>query len=162
MHIQRDIDFTEANAREDTLKTEAADRYVPIPQKLEELLYPKRENDDAYLFHDQRGRPLSQATYKRMWARLMIAGGCMVWRDKKQVSRPNDILSPVKPPLTPHFFRHNYVTMLYESGVDPLVAMKIAGHTDYRTTANIYTHIKEETLRKATINMGEVFKSRAE
>ena len=162
MHIQRDIDFTEANARDDTLKTEAADRYVPIPQKLEELLYPKRENDDVYLFHDQRGRPLSQATYKRMWARLMIASGCMVWRDKKQVSWPNDILSLVKPTLTPHFFRHNYVTMLYESGVDPLVAMKIVGHTDYQTTANIYTHIKEETLRKATINMGEVFKSRAE
>ena len=52
--------------------------------------------------------------------------------------------------------------MLYESGVEPLAAMKIVGHTDCRTTANNYTHIKEETLRKATINMGEVFKSRAE
>jgi len=46
--------------------------------------------------------------------------------------------------------------------VDPLVAMKIVGHTDYQTTANIYTHIKEDTLRKATVNMGDVFRSRAE
>ena len=29
--------------------------------------------------------------------------------------------------------------ILYESGVDPLVAMKIVGHSDYQTTANIYT-----------------------
>ena len=35
------------------------------------------------------------------------------------------------------------ITMLYESGIDPLIAMKINGHTDYQTTANIYTHIKE-------------------
>ena len=47
----------------------------------------------------------------------------------------------VKPTLTPHYFRHNYVTLLYESGVDPLIAMKIVGHTDYQTTANIYTHL---------------------
>ena len=48
----------------------------------------------------------------------------------------------VKPTLTPHYFRHNYVTLLYESGVDPLVAMKIVGHTDYQTTANIYTTLR--------------------
>lgn len=46
-----------------------------------------------------------------------------------------------KPTLTPHFLRHNYVTLLYEAGVDPLIAMKIVGHTDYKTTANIYAHV---------------------
>ena len=64
--------------------------------------------------------------------------------------------------MTPHYFRHNFATLLYEAGVDPLIAMKIIGHTDYQTTANIYTHIKEDTLRKATVNMGDVFMSRAE
>ena len=63
--------------------------------------------------------------------------------------------------LTPHYFRHNYVTMLYEAGVDPLIAMKIVGHTDYQTTANIYTHIKEEMLKKATVDLEGVFKKRA-
>ena len=85
------------------------------------------------------------------------------WRDMtKTTGRVNDILKQAKPTLTPHFFRHNYVTLLYESGVDPLVAMKIVGHSDYQTTANIYTHLSEEVLRKATVNMGEVFRSRAE
>ena len=68
----------------------------------------------------------------------------------------------VKPTLTPHYFRHNYVTLLYESGVDPLIAMKIVGHTDYQTTANIYTHLKEETLRRASVNMEKVFAARAQ
>ena len=42
----------------------------------------------------------------------------------------------------------------------PLIAMKIAGHTDYKTTANIYTHVRDGMLKKATVNMGEVFGSR--
>ena len=73
-----------------------------------------------------------------------------------------DIRKQVKPLLTPHFFRHNYVTLLYEAGVDPLIAMKIVGHTDYQTTANIYTHVRDEMLKKATVNLGEVFGKRAD
>ena len=75
---------------------------------------------------------------------------------------PISRIKQVKPTLTPHYFRHNYVTLLYESGLDPLIAMKIVGHTDYQTTANIYTHLKQETLRKASVNMEKVFASRSE
>jgi integrase len=73
------------------------------------------------------------------------------------------LLHQFKPAITPHCFRHNYVyvTLVYESGIDPLVAMRIVGHTDYQTTANIYTHLKEETLKKASVNMEKVFRSRA-
>ncbi len=38
--------------------------------------------------------------------------------------------------------------------VNLLIAMKIVGHTDYKTTANIYTHVRDKMLRKATVNMG--------
>ena len=40
--------------------------------------------------------------------------------------------------------------------------MKIICHSDYRTTANINTHLSEKVLRKATVNMVEVFRSRAD
>ena len=97
-----------------------------------------------------------------MWNRLMLAVGCVEWREVKPgSSRSDDILKQITPILTPHYFRHNYVTMLYESGIDPLVAMKIVGHTDYQTTANIYTHIKEDMLKKATVDLEGVFKKRA-
>ena len=42
--------------------------------------------------------------------------------------------------------------------IDPLIAMKIVGHTDYQTTANIYTHIKEEMLKKAAVDLEGVFR----
>ena len=71
----------------------------------------------------------------------MHDAGCTEEREiDENTRRPGDILKRFKPTLTPHYFRHNYVTMLYEAGVDPLIAMKIVGHADYQTTANIYTH----------------------
>ena len=137
---------------------------VCIPEELKELLVPLRPKDggeDQYVFHTADGRPLSQATFKRKWCELMLASGCADWRDIPEgTNRPNDILKQVKPRLTPHFFRHNYVTMLYESGVDPLIAMKIVGHRDYQTTANVYTHVRDEMLKKSTVDLDGVFKKR--
>lgn len=76
-----------------------------------------------------------------MWYRLMLAAGCVEWRDvKPDTDRSEDILKQLKPTLTLHFYRYNYITMLYESGVDPLTAMKIVGHTDYQTTTHIYIY----------------------
>lgn len=49
----------------------------------------------------------------------------------------------------PYDFRHNCVTLLCESGLDPLIAMKIDGQSDDQTTANIYTYLKQETQRTA-------------
>jgi len=116
-----------------------------------------------YVFQTKKGKPLPQSSFKRKWCGLMLAAGCADWREVPEgTSRPGDILKQIKPRLTPHFFRHNYVTMLYESGVDPLIAMKIVGHTDYQTTANIYTHVRDEMLKKATVNMNEVFQQRTE
>ncbi|MBQ6480596.1 MAG: site-specific integrase [Anaerolineaceae bacterium] len=46
---------------------------------------------------------------------------------------PNDPLNLWEATLTPHYFRHNFVTMLYRAGVDPLKAMKIpfTGNPDF-------------------------------
>lgn len=61
------------------------------------------------------------------------------------------------------FFLSLYdVSLLYEAGVDPLIAMKIIGHSDYQTTANVYTHIRDEMLKKSTVNVAEVFRGRVE
>ena len=47
--------------------------------------------------------------------------------------------------------------MLYEAGIDSLIAMKIVGHTDYQTTANIYTHVRDEMQKKYWLALGSDF-----
>ncbi len=161
VHIERDIDYSGSRAAEGDLKTVNSDRFIPIPIELQRMLKPMRSMPDQYVFHTESGAPLSEATYKRMWLQLMLAAGCTVEREVKPgVSRPNDIRQKYKATITPHYFRHNYVTMLYEAEVDPLIAMRLVGHADYQTTASIYTHLKDETLKRAAANIDGVFDKR--
>ena len=48
---------------------------------------------------------------------------------------------------------------IYRAGVNPLKAMKIAGYTEYQTTADIYTHLDHEMLRATADDMANVFKT---
>ena len=54
------------------------------------------------------------------------------------------------------------IDTLHESSIDPLLTMKIVGHTDYQTTANIYTIVRDETLKKATVDLEGVIKENRE
>ncbi|MBO7386050.1 MAG: tyrosine-type recombinase/integrase, partial [Clostridia bacterium] len=93
VHIQRDIDFAYSTAREGALKTEAADRFVPVPLKLRKMLLQKEGESEEYVFHDPHGNPLSQATFKRMWCRLMADARCATVRDYDPHAKKNwDIL----------------------------------------------------------------------
>lgn len=55
----------------------------------------------------------------------------------------------IKRHLTPHATRHTFASLLHRAGVDPKAAQDLLGHSDYATTANIYTHTRLEDLRRA-------------
>jgi integrase len=169
-HIQRDIDFR--TGKEDELKTDAADRYVPIPDFLLRLLEIDRGIGNAYIFHSADGSPLSKASFERMYVRLMVAAGLAVPKERKRTTKPKtkpdqwdsacDLRSKWSTPLTPHYFRHNYITMLYNSGFDAVTTMRIVGHTDYQTTVNIYTHLQSqhhEQVKKSIDSIAEKIKA---
>lgn len=46
--------------------------------------------------------------------------------------------------------------------MEPLFVMKMLGYTDYQTTANIYTHLKSEMMKKSSVGMEEVFHRKQE
>lgn len=160
VHVQRDIDYSTGNGLEDSLKTDESDRFVTLPAQLLPMLVNHRGPDDQLLFTAEDGKSImAYNSYRRMWIRLMIEAGIAV-----PVENPkgNDILDKWDTPITPHYLRHNYITMLYEAGVDMTEAMKLVGHRDIQTTINIYTHLKEEHLKKATAKIDHVFKKVAE
>jgi len=85
-----------------------------------------------FLFSASGNLPLPRSKFRRIWMELMIAAG---------FAEPE-----LKSEITPHYFRHNYATMLYNAGVDPVVATRILGHASYSTTARIYTHLGEHNI----------------
>lgn len=131
--VARDIDFL-TNAPGE-LKTECSKRTVPMPPALADALRPLRGIHNVYILQaPNTHQHLSQSTYKRRWERLMKAM-CEVGEDIES----EDGVSI----LTPHYFRHNYASVLYNAGVDVLSAQKFMGHAKIETTLGIYAHLAE-------------------
>lgn len=159
VHITKDVDF-QISRKEDPdaigdVKTEAAARDVTVPAALRELLHPLRGLPHVYLFTDQNGNTMSKSTFEDKWIELMTPLGWV--EPKKNPKGYTQLRQRYRPTITPHYFRHNYVTMLYEAGVDPLIVMRLVGHADYRTTANIYTHLNNMHQAEAKGKIDAVF-----
>lgn len=131
-------------------KTENSDRKVPIPPYLEERL-PECDLFDV-LSPNRHGRPHSLASYKRLVSHLYrdlnISMGCRTYR--------NTLIPPfpLAEDFVPYCLRHTYCTDLQKAGVDIRTAQKLMGHADIQTTANIYTHQDDETLKAAAKLLG--------
>lgn len=123
-------------------KSSNADRMVPIPMELYQLIMntPKNEYISVY----STGSKIEFEHRNRLWKsfkrQLNISMGCKMYRN--QLIPPY----PVAPDLVPYCLRHTYCTDLARAGVDIRVAQKLMGHSSIALTANIYTHINNNDL----------------
>ena len=140
VHIQRQITGV-SGTRPMPLKTRHSDRVIPIPAPLRELLLPQRSLPDYYIVHGARPQdPVREKNHAHRFAALMAACGLAG--------------------ITAHAFRHNYVTMLWESGIDVYTAMRLAGHANIQTTMNVYTHLTNSKQQAIAAQIDAVFNRR--
>lgn len=59
----------------------------------------------------------------------------------------------IKKDLTPHSFRHTYISMSTEAGVDLPTIMQKVGHEDPDTTLKVYTHVTEKMKVRSVKNV---------
>ena len=108
--------------------------------------------------HSGADRPLSKSSADRLWLHLMSAAGMTVVPpeddDKYEQYDPRHKLRPL---ITPHALRHNYITMCWEHGLDPYETMKLVGHASITTTMNIYTHLSETQMKKTAAKLDDMF-----
>ncbi|MGO4953063.1 tyrosine-type recombinase/integrase [Paenibacillus sp. DRB1-1] len=66
-------------------------------------------------------------------------------------------------PATPHIFRHTHISMLAEAGADLKSTMSRVGHTNAKTTLQVYTHVtnkmKRDTSSKIKIHYADILGS---
>lgn len=160
IHVQRDVDYATKTATIGALKTNSADRYIPIAGDLRALLWPRREAPTAFVFPGKNGKPLAQTTATRMWIRLMVDCGMADPITDETCYGPGDLRGQYRPRITPHAMRHNYITMCWENGLDILLTMRLVGHADYQTTRNIYTHLSKKHLDSAKTQLDEMFSAK--
>lgn len=125
IHVQRSVYYLGNAPQLKAPKTKAGTRKVPIIDALIPYLQPGPA--DTYVIGGGTS-PVIQSQFEDGFAlyRKTVGLEC-----------------------TAHQLRHAYVTMLWEAGVEPEIAMKFTGHAQISTMRDIYTHIREEKQAEA-------------
>ena len=116
------------------LKTEQSDRYVPLLLPLENLIRQLDLRDDDYIVSG--ADPLTASALARRWEK---------WERAHNVR------------FDRHSIRHAYATALLESDISVKGAQAFLGHSNFKTTMDIYTHIRENFLEAEAGKLEEYF-----
>lgn len=132
------------------LKTESSFRTVALPKIANNLLkkIKIKDNekhfrigvpftDESFIFSDDLLKPIEEKRANRR-----IQAIC-----KKIGIEPRPL----------HSIRHSYATRLFEAGVDIKTVQKLMGHSDYKTTLNIYVHVMDDEKEKAASVLDKMY-----
>ncbi len=112
------------------IKTDAGkNRIIPIHPKIQKYIKAWHDKEGSYLI-SQEGKRI-RVDYYRKYLYYPAIGQAEVRK------------------LSPHATRHTFASLLNKSGANTKSIQQIIGHADYATTANIYTHVDVDELKKA-------------
>ncbi|CCG02024.1 Integrase [Blastococcus saxobsidens DD2] len=128
-------------------KTRRSQRTLALPMPLvgelhrhkaaqlgERMLAGSEWQDEDLVFAQPNGRPIDKKTDYDDWTRLLQAAGVRHVRL--------------------HDGRHTAATLLLSENVHPRVVMELLGHSQMRTTMDIYSHVMPALAREAADRMG--------
>jgi integrase len=118
---QRTIPMTDDMVK--VLKTHKAQ------QNEEKLFFGKAYHDEHLVFCSEDGKRIWPRNFNRQYANLMKTAGIAY---KK-----------------PHTMRHTCASLLLEAGEELKNVQEILGHSNIATTADIYSHVRNKTKKKA-------------
>lgn len=128
--VKRNVTFPSNQPIVTTPKTVNGIRQIPLDPFLVELL-DKPKGATGYIIGGQE--PISMMSYRNTYIRI-----------ERQVDLHG---------ATAHIFRHSYLTLLDEAGVDSKTLQLIAGHGDIKITMNRYVHGRQKEI----LNAGQKF-----
>jgi integrase len=141
-------------------KTDAADRYVPISDKL--MPYIEGLGQDEYAVKSVNGEPTNADSRRHLWniflRELNVAAGSPVGRPNKHTPWDVPLENRMADDLVPYLLRHTFCTDLEAAGVPLNVARDLMGHSSVEITSRIYTHRSEEALQDAAEKMNSFAK----
>lgn len=145
---------------EDTTKTTAGERFVPMSDDVEECFRRVISNRPVFK---------KEPVIKTLDKKLSVSG--FLWFDKNKnvevaqhwenhfrwaLAKHNRIYKDELSDVTPHVARHTFCSNMASAGMSPKMLQYIMGHSEIGVTLNIYTHVQAEdttdTYRKIINN----------
>ena len=144
-------------------KTISGIRTIDIPKKLSNYLSIQKKSSKL-VCPSANGTMITEISWKRMWEsyikELNFKYGDFSHFEKQPKSKFQPGGVPIViPKITAHWLRHTFATMLYFAGVDLLTAKEQLGHSDIKTTLEIYTHLDKQFKRKSMKKLDDYLSS---
>lgn len=99
-------------------------------EQAEERAVSERWREHLLVFPSEVGTPLTESNVTRTFKRLLRKAG-------------------LDPAIRIHDLRHTYITDLIAAGVDPRTAQGMAGHSNSKTTMDIYAKFRDDGAAEA-------------
>ena len=142
--VQRQLQWVDGVLTLIPPKSASAYRTLPIPHVTLEVLANHHEDEvgkgrgkpDDLCFYNSEGRPVSQTYVQKRFKALLTRAGL--------------------PDIRLHDLRHSCATLLIGKNVPMKTVQEWLGHSDYRITADIYSHVTSTMLDDAAAAMNGV------
>lgn len=146
INVNKSYDFKQCETKEP--KTKAGTRKIPMNDFLCNLLLEAKKNSKgAYVVQKVYGGRMTETAWKRLFESYMEALKAADGKDEDTLCFADERFEK----FTIHQLRHTYCSMLQWSGVDIKTAQELMGHSEYGVTANIYTHVDEQSKTNAAL-----------
>lgn len=146
INVNKSYDFKQCELKE--TKTKAGMRKIPMNDFLYNLLLEaKKHSKGPYIVQKAYGGRMTETAWKRLFESYMEALRAADGRDEDSLCFADERFEE----FTAHQLRHTYCSMLQWSGVDIKTAQELMGHSEYGVTANIYTHVDEQSKANAAM-----------
>lgn len=134
-------------------KTPCSNRVIPMLDSVREAFLEEKRNQESkglyctsiidgyqdFIFCNRFGEVLNLGVINKALRRIV--------RDCNEQVLDNyegDDMPVLLPRFSCHTFRHTFTTRMCESGMNVKVVQDVLGHSDIRTTLDVYTHITKE------------------
>lgn len=135
---------------EQDVKTDAGERLIPLVGELRAHLAAHKlatgRGDDDLCFGRTADEPFVRSTVR---AHALVAWGWRVTETRKNGKRTKIVVrarEDALDPVTPHGARHTCASYLIAAGANDMTLQSVIGHSDVRTTKNVYGHLLPNAL----------------
>lgn len=152
IHINHTVVATKELVASDTTKTKSSRRTIAMTEDIKKELLVLKEEQNKF-------RELFKSEY--------IESDYVFCHEDGTLMRPNFLtrhlsLILVKhnlPHMRFHDLRHSAASILYENGCDAKDIQNLLGHSEIATTMNLYTHTTNESMRRTSNKIENIFSS---
>lgn len=154
----------------DQLKSDAAERNIPVPDLLRDELRALPHDGD-FVCHIAGGKPYSETAYRRAWEAVTGREVRPVTYTSARTGKEVCVRLKLgdKVPFrrycaafdfhfSPHQLRHTYITELILSGTPLKRVQYLAGHSSVKLTLDVYAHLLDNAPADALQNVNDSFK----